>query len=92
MRPNRSALRQEAFLRALGAAIRFRREQLHLTIVQVAGRLGMSAAAVARLERGARDLTLLELEAIAGALEVPLATLLSLAERPRGDRRARRQK
>lgn len=89
MRQSRSALRQASFLRAVGAAIRIRREQLHLTIVQVAGRLGTSAAAVVRLEKGARNLTLLQLEAIAGALEVPLATLLSLAERLRG--RARRQ-
>jgi transcriptional regulator with XRE-family HTH domain len=86
MRQSRSALRQAAFLRALGAAIRFRREQLNLTIVQAAGRLGMSSSAVARLERGARNLTLLQLEAIAGALELPLATLLGLAVRPWGAR------
>ncbi|HWG31188.1 MAG TPA: helix-turn-helix transcriptional regulator [Steroidobacteraceae bacterium] len=90
MRQSRSALRQAVFLRAVGAAIRFRREQLNLTIVQVAGRLGTSSAAVARLERGARNLTLLQLEAIAGALEVPLATLLSFAERRAGDRRRSR--
>jgi transcriptional regulator with XRE-family HTH domain len=90
MRQSRSALRQAAFLRALGAAIQSRREQLRLTIVQVAGRLGTSSSAVIRLETGARNLTLLQLEAIAGALEVPLATLLSLAERPRRHGSARR--
>jgi transcriptional regulator with XRE-family HTH domain len=89
MRQSRSALRQAAFLRAVGAAIRFHREQLNLTIVQVAGRLGTPAAAVVRLEKGGRNLTLLQLEAIAGALEVPLATLLSLAERLRGQRAPR---
>ena len=92
MRQSRSALRQAAFLRAMGAAIRFRREQLNLTIVQVAGRLGISPSAVVRLERGARNLTLLQLEVIAGALEVPLAALLSLAERPGRDRCDRRGK
>ncbi len=91
MRRSRSALRQAAYLRAIGAAIRSRREQLHLTIVQMAGRLGTSPSAVVRLERGARNLTLLELEAIAGALEVPLATLLSLGEPPRVRGRARRR-
>jgi transcriptional regulator with XRE-family HTH domain len=86
MRQSRSALRQAALLRAVGAAIRFRREQLNLTIVQVAGRLGTSPSAVARLERGARNLTLLQLEAIAGALELPLAALLGRAEPPRAAR------
>ena len=91
MRQSRSALRQAAFLRAMGAAIRFRREQLNLTIVQVAGRLGTSSSVVVRLERGAHNMTVLRLEAIAGALEVPLATLLRLAERLRADGRARRR-
>ena len=91
MRPRRSALRQAAFLRALGGAIRLRREQLNLTIVQVAGRLGTSSSAVVRLERGAHNVTLLRLEAIAGALEVPLARLLSLAERLQAGGRARRR-
>ncbi|HXR94047.1 MAG TPA: helix-turn-helix transcriptional regulator [Steroidobacteraceae bacterium] len=91
MRPRRSALRQAVFLRALGAAIRFRREQLNLTIVQVAYRLGTSSSAVVRLERGAHNMTVLRLEAIAGALEVPLATLLSLAERLQAGGRAKRR-
>jgi transcriptional regulator with XRE-family HTH domain len=55
----------------------------------MADRLGTAASAVVRLERGAHNVTLERLEAIAGALEVPLATLLSRAERLQADRRAR---
>lgn len=81
MRQSRRALRQPAFLRALGAAIQSRREQLSLTIVQVAVRSGTTPAALARVEGGERNLTLLQLAAIADALEISLPQLLSHAER-----------
>ena len=80
MRQSRRALRQPAFLRALGAALQSRREQLSLTIVQVAGRSGMTPAVLARVEGGGRNLTLLQLAAIADALEISLPELLGRAE------------
>ena len=81
MRQSRRALRQPAFLRALGAAIQSRRERLSLTIVQVAARSGTTPAALAAVETGRRNLTLLQLAAIADALEISLPVLLSRAER-----------
>jgi transcriptional regulator with XRE-family HTH domain len=81
MRQSRRALRQPAFLRALGLAIQSRREQLSLTIVQVASLSGTTPAALARVEAGGRNLTLLQLATIAGALEISLPELLSRAER-----------
>jgi transcriptional regulator with XRE-family HTH domain len=80
MRQARRGLRPSPFLRALGATIRFRREQLHLTIVQVAQRAGTTPQALAGVERGSSNLSLLQLQALAGALEIPLPQLLSLAE------------
>jgi transcriptional regulator with XRE-family HTH domain len=81
MRQSRRALTQSVFLSALGAAIRSRRVQLNLTIVQVAERLGRSAAVLSRLEAGRLNVTLLRLGEIAAALEIPLPDLLRLAER-----------
>lgn len=80
MRQSRRALRRPQFLRALGAAIQSRREQLSLTIVQVAARSAISPAALAAAEGGRRNLTLLQLAAIADALEISLPELLSRAE------------
>ncbi len=87
VRQSRRALRQPAFLRALGAAIQSRREELSLTIVQVASRSATPPAALARVEEGKRNLTLLELATIADALEISLPELLSRAERRLARRR-----
>jgi transcriptional regulator with XRE-family HTH domain len=81
MRQNRRASRQSAFLLALGAAVRVRRASLKLTVGQLAARLGESPAAVKRLESGSRNVSVLQLAAIARALQLSLGRLLRLVER-----------
>jgi transcriptional regulator with XRE-family HTH domain len=81
MQHERMTLKRTAFLRALGAAVRARRLRLKLTGDQLAMRLGESPGAIARLEAGSRNVTVLHLAAIAIALEMPLPQLLRLAER-----------
>ena len=81
MRQNRKALKGTAFLRALGAAVQARRKRLKLTTIQLAERLGESPTTLGHLESGKRNLTVLRLAAIAGALEMSLPQLLRLAER-----------
>jgi len=81
MRQNRKAVKGRKFLRALGAAVQARRKRLKLTSIQLAERLGQSPRMVTQLESGARNVTILHLEVIARALEMPLPQLLKLAER-----------
>ena len=77
---NRSA----AFVRALGASIRARRMRLRLTRVELARRSRMSEGRVIEIEDGDSDLDLLQLLAIATALEMSLRRLLQRAERQVG--------
>jgi len=70
-----------AFVRALGAAVRARRVRLKRTCADLARRSGMSEAAIVQVEAGDPNLDLLQLVAIAEALEIPLRTLLQRAER-----------
>ena len=80
-----------AFVRALGAVIRARRLRLKRTCAQIALRSGLSAAAIRQAEDFDPSLHLLQLVAIAEALEIPLRTLLRRAERKvRNGRRPRK--
>jgi len=80
MRQNRKALKGTAFLRALGEVVRARRKRLGLTTIQLAERVGDSPNTVMHLEAGTRNVTILRLAAIAGALDMSLPRLLKLAE------------
>ena len=77
---NRSA----AFLRVLGASIRARRMRLRLTRVELARRTRWSETRIIEIEDGDSDLDLLQLVAIATALEISLRRLLQRAERQVG--------
>jgi transcriptional regulator with XRE-family HTH domain len=77
---NRSA----AFVRALGASIRARRMRLRLTRVELAGRARLSESRIIQIEDGDSDLELLQLMAIAEALEISLRRLLRRVERQVG--------
>ena len=68
-------------MRALGAVIRARRLRLKKTCGDIALRSGLSEAAIVQAERRDPSLDLLQLAAIAAALEIPLRTLLRRAER-----------
>lgn len=70
-----------AFVRALGAAVRARRLRLKQTCADLARRSGLSEAAIVRVEAGDPGLDLLQLVAIAEALEIPVRTLLQRAEK-----------
>jgi transcriptional regulator with XRE-family HTH domain len=73
-----------AFVRALGAAVRARRLRLGQTRADLSGRSGLSESVIARVEAGDATLDLLQLVAIAEALEIALRTLLRQAERAIG--------
>jgi transcriptional regulator with XRE-family HTH domain len=70
-----------AYARALGAVVRARRLRLKQTCGDLARRSGLSEAAIVRVEAGDPGLDLLQLVAIAEALEIPVRTLLQRAER-----------
>jgi transcriptional regulator with XRE-family HTH domain len=70
-----------AFVRAVGAAVRARRLRLRQTCADLARRSGLSEAAIIQVEAGDPSLDLLQLVAIAEALEIPVRTLLQRAER-----------
>lgn len=73
-----------AFVHALGAAVRMRRMRLKQTRANLAQRSGMSEAAIVQVEAGDADLDLLQLLAIAEALEIPLRILLQRVEKKVG--------
>src|ERR1700738_4423298 len=70
-----------AFVRALGGAVRAQRLRLRRTCADLARRSGLSEAAIVQVEAGDPSLDLLQLVAIAEALEIPVRTLLQRAER-----------
>ena len=72
----------ESIRRAIGNAIRDRREALDQTLAQVAEAAAMSPAYVSEIERGLKDVSTDKLVAIAAALEVQVADLyLDIARR-----------
>ena len=73
--------RSAAFVRALGAAIRARRMRLGLTRIELARRARSTQSRIIAIEDGDPALDLLQLVAIAAALEISLRRLLRRAER-----------
>jgi transcriptional regulator with XRE-family HTH domain len=70
-------LDEQDFLRGVGSRVRFRREGLGLTQEQVGERCGLYRTFIGSVERGERNVAVLNLRAIARALRVPLAELLA---------------
>ncbi|WP_138223064.1 response regulator [Nibricoccus aquaticus] len=62
-----------------GAAVRASRESLGITQEELGWRAGLHRTYITDIERGARNLTLKSVEALAKALEVPIASLLARA-------------
>ncbi|WP_017934350.1 helix-turn-helix domain-containing protein [Nocardioides sp. Iso805N] len=61
---------------AVGARVRASRQQAGLSVGGLAGRAGVGKGSLSEIENGTRNPTLSTLYAVAGALGVPLATLL----------------
>lgn len=61
---------------AIGARIRAARQQAGLSVSALAARAGIGKGSLSELENGTRNPTLSTLYALAGAVRVPLATLL----------------
>src|SRR5258706_12556261 len=60
-----------------GAAVRSRRKGLGISQEELAGRAGLHRTYVADIERGARNLSLANIEKLARALETSIPTLFS---------------
>jgi transcriptional regulator with XRE-family HTH domain len=68
------------FLRELGFRLRELRQARGLTQAELAGQCGLHRTFVGSVERGERNVSVLNLRLIAAALRVPLAGLLADAE------------
>ena len=70
-------MQKEAWLLKLGRRIRLYRNRLNLTQVDLAEKAGIARSFIAELEIGGRNISILNLRAIAQALDVTLSKLLS---------------
>ncbi len=70
-------LDERRFLRELGLRLRKRREELGWTQGQLAERCELHRTFIGSVERGERNVSILNLRAIAKALRLPLAELLN---------------
>ena len=70
-------LQETEFLRDLGFRIRERRTERNLTQADLAERCGLHRTFIGSVERGERNLSVLNLRLIAMALRVPPAELLA---------------
>lgn len=68
----------------MGSALRIRRKELGLTLLQVAGRAGLSVGFISQLERGLTAPSLASLTAIARVLDAPVSAFLEQPDRPEG--------
>lgn len=64
-------------LRALGSAIRFHREKLGISQEELAHHAGLHRTYISDIERGTRNVSLLNLVRLADALGVPISHLFS---------------
>ncbi len=67
---------EEAILRVLARTIYRRRTALRLSQQDLAGRTGFTRTYISDMERGARNISFLNLKRLADALEIPLASLI----------------
>ena len=63
-----------------GDAVRSRREQLGLTQEDLADKAGIHRTYLSDIERGSRNLSLINIERVAAALELPISGLFRLVE------------
>jgi transcriptional regulator with XRE-family HTH domain len=65
-----------------GFAVKLRREELGLTQEELAHRAGIHRTYLSDVERGGRNLSLVNIERLARALQLPVSGLFQLVERP----------
>ena len=65
-----------------GFAVKTRREELHLTQEDLAHKAGIHRTYLSDVERGSRNLSLINIERLAAALSISLCELFRLVERP----------
>lgn len=70
-------LDDQRFLRALGERIRERRLARSMTQAELAGKCALHRTFIGSVERGERNIAILNLRLIAKVLRVPLAELLA---------------
>ena len=70
-------LDEQNFLQALGLRIRTRREELEWTQAQLAEHCALHRTFIGSVERGERNVSILNLRQIASALRIPLSHLLT---------------
>src|SRR5436305_10865398 len=63
-----------------GDAVRTRREQLGLTQEDLADKAGIHRTYLSDIERGSRNLSLINIERVAAALDLPMSELFRLLE------------
>jgi transcriptional regulator with XRE-family HTH domain len=64
-----------------GFAVKARREELGLTQEDLAGKAGIHRTYLSDIERGSRNVSLVNIERVAEALSVSLSELFALVER-----------
>ena len=65
-----------------GTSVRTWRSRLGISQEELGGRAGLHRTYICDVERGARNVTLQSIEKLAGALEIPVSTLLAYAREP----------
>ena len=65
-----------------GFAVKSRREELSLTQEDLAHKAGIHRTYLSDIERGSRNVALINIERLAAALSVSLSELFRMAERP----------
>ena len=65
-----------------GFAVKLRREELELTQEDLAHKAGIHRTYLSDIERGSRNVSLINIERLAAALSVSLAELFRRVERP----------
>jgi transcriptional regulator with XRE-family HTH domain len=73
-------LQEIEFLRSLGFRIRERRTERNLTQAELADRCGLHRTFIGSVERGERNLSILNLRIIANTLRLPLGELFADAD------------
>ena len=63
-----------------GDAVRTRREELGMTQEDLADKAGIHRTYLSDIERGSRNLSLINIERVAAALELPISGLFRLIE------------
>jgi transcriptional regulator with XRE-family HTH domain len=63
-----------------GFAVKLRREELALTQEDLAGKAGIHRTYLSDIERGSRNVSLINIERLAAALDLPLSELFQRVE------------